>query len=341
MEKTETSTAQSQKSKEVFLAMVGYLGLKSEVQDKVSGKNIILSVTTDEPGRLIGRNGSALDSLGLLMNRILKKDDVNFPKVIVDVDGYDKKSKRERRDKRRSGRDRQEKSRKQEKVVANESVDFSDDDINRYVDEDTNNIKPVTTVPFGEAEAKNERRPNRRRNRRGNDRNDRRRGQNRENRGEKAEEKSAPVEKSEKPSAPAEKPAAAAKPPVEKSAKPSAPAAKPSAPAEKPAAAAKPPVEKSEKPSAPAEKPAPVVEKKSAPVEKPAAKPQMNRLQMECRNVAKEVKRWGDSKMLPPQSDADCKQVLDYFKNDKDLKAEIDTSRSYDDKKRVRVSLKN
>ena len=60
---------------------------------------------------------------------------------------------------------------------------------------------------------------------------------------------------------------------------------------------------------------------------------------MQCRNAAKEVKRWGESTMLPPQAEAECAKVLEYFKNDKDLSAAIDESRSYGDKKRVRISL--
>ncbi|NQZ59066.1 MAG: hypothetical protein HRT88_16560, partial [Lentisphaeraceae bacterium] len=204
MDNTETSTAQSQKGKEVFLSMVGYLGLKSEVVDKVSGKNIILSVTTDEPGRLIGRNGSALDSLGLLMNRILKKNDVNFPKVIVDVDGYDKKSNR--RDKRKSSRDRQERPRRQEKEVAiSEEVETSDDSINRYIDDETNTIKPVTTIAVGESDNKNDRRQNRRRgNRRNNDkntteRNDRRRAPAKDNAEKAKPAVNAPADKAAAP----------------------------------------------------------------------------------------------------------------------------------------------
>ena len=97
------STEQSRKSKDVFVTMIKLLGLEGEVEDKKNGKNIILSVNTEQPGRLIGKNGSSLESLGLLMNRILKKDEVDFPRVIIDVDGYDR-NKKNNRNKKRGGR---------------------------------------------------------------------------------------------------------------------------------------------------------------------------------------------------------------------------------------------
>jgi len=310
----ENSTEQSQKSKDVFLTMVGLLGLKSEVKDKVSGRNIILSVSTDEPGRLIGRNGSSLDNVGLLMNRILKKTDNTFPKVIIDVDGYDKKSKRDRR-KNNNRKDRRQKSDRMEKTaVMTEAA--SDDQINVYVDHETDKLAPVTTVALDHSEKndfngkpqKRERRDNRRGNRRDNNRrNDRRRDDRRE-RAPQNKKEAAPATASNETS----KPENAAPAPV----------------AEKQAAAA----------AAPASNPAPVAEKQAAPADK-GGKP-VNKLQMQCRNAAKEVKRWGEDILLPPLSEGDCQKAIEYFGKEKEVSAQIDNSRSYGEKKRVRISLK-
>ena len=40
-------------------------------------------------------------------------------------------------------------------------------------------------------------------------------------------------------------------------------------------------------------------------------------------------------------AEAECFKVLDYFKNEKELKAVIDEKKTFGEKKRVCVSLKN
>ncbi|MCH2204640.1 MAG: hypothetical protein MK132_02060 [Lentisphaerales bacterium] len=322
----DESTAQSQKGKSVFMTMVGLLGLQAEVKDKASGKNIILSVSTDEPGRLIGRNGSSLDSVGLLMNRILRKEDNTFPKVIIDVDGYDKKSKNDRRNKRKKNNPRHNNNVEKTVVMTEDVVE---EEINLYVDEDSGKVDPVVTVAPGESDERSERprigRDSRRDNRRGRDnRRDNRRGRdnrrdNRE-RGPKQEEK--PVEAAVATGTASQhesKPA-----PAKADSKPQAQEAASSAPKQE----SKSPAPKQEAISAPA------AEKNSS---KPKSSP--NRLQMQCRNAAKEVKRWGEDVLLPPMPQSECEKAIQNFANDKEIKAEFD-SRNYGDKKRVRLSAK-
>ena len=299
------STDQSQKGKEVFMTMVGLLGLNAEVKDKVSGRNIILSVNTDEPGRLIGRNGSSLDNVGLLMNRILKKTDNTFPKVIIDVDGYDKKSKRDKRDKRRNNnrRDKKARSSKMEKTAVMDEV-TGEEKINVYVDHETDSLAPVTTVALdAPAETSPQQRGNRRDNR---GRRDNNRGRRDNNRGRRDNNRSDNRNRNND-----DRPQRQPK-------------------ADKPQEAAQ---ATAEQPKAPAP-----AEQSKAPADK-GGKPQ-NKIQMQCRNAAKEVKRWGEDILLPPQSEADCQKALEYFGKDKELISSIDNSRSYGDKKRVRISLK-
>lgn len=282
----ENSTEQSQKSKDVFLTMVGLLGLNAEVADKVSGRNIVLSVNTDEPGRLIGRNGSSLDNVGLLMNRILKKTDNSFPKVIIDVDGYDKKSKRDKR-KNNNRRDRRAKSSKVEKTAVMTEPP-SEDSINVYVDHETDTLDPVTTVALDSENRREERRPQQRRGRDNNNRRDNRRdNNNRRGRNNDRRSRSQQVDKGS----------------VNEESKP----------------AVEQPQEQSNSSSG-------------------SGKP--NKLQMQCRNAAKEVKRWGEDILLPPLSENDCNKAMEYFKSDNEVNVSIDNSRSYGDKKRVRISLK-
>ncbi|MEN9358577.1 MAG: hypothetical protein RL095_112 [Verrucomicrobiota bacterium] len=105
--------AHAAKSREVFSKMIGLLGLKAEVKDNVNGNKIVLNVLTEEPGRLIGRNGVHLNSLSILMNNILRKDVENFPKVFIDVDGYGKgnNSPSEKRDQEQARREERRKER--------------------------------------------------------------------------------------------------------------------------------------------------------------------------------------------------------------------------------------
>lgn len=292
----ENSTEQSQKSKEVFLTMVGLLGLNSEVKDKVSGRNIILSVSTDEPGRLIGRNGSSLDNVGLLMNRILKKTDNTFPKVIIDVDGYDKKPKREKRKSGGNRKDRKQKQDKMEKTTVMSEAP-ADDQINVYIDHETDKLVPVTTVALNHSDSSDYSRPQKRERRDNRDakRGNRRDGKRTERRRDDKRERAPQAKKEAVPAAVASE---------------SAPAAA---------------------------QPEAVIEQNTSADK--GGKP-VNKLQMQCRNAAKEVKRWGEDILLPPLSEADCQKAIEYFGKENEVNAQVDNSRSYGDKKRVRISLK-
>ena len=49
---------------------------------------ILLDVKTDDPGRLIGRQGQTLSDLQYITNRLLFQQDSGAPKAMVDVGGY-------------------------------------------------------------------------------------------------------------------------------------------------------------------------------------------------------------------------------------------------------------
>ena len=216
----DTQTKESQHSKNVFNTIISLLGQKAEISDKYTGKHIVLNVTTEEPGRLIGRKGIALNSITHLMNLMLKRESPEHPHVIIDVHGI--------------GEDKRERPPRKEK---------------------------------------RERAP--------------RKDNRKDNRNESNEDaNSAPVAKQEAP-------------------------------------------KKDEAPAAKQE-------------EKPKAKPEqkLSRLQLECRNAAKEVKKWGDATYLPAMAEAECFKAIDNFKNDKEIVATIDESRSNGDKKRVKLALK-
>lgn len=69
--------------------MVRLLGIDAEVSAGVIEENRLkLCLNSGEAGRLIGRKGQSLESLELLLNRILKCADEDNPWVPVEVDGY-------------------------------------------------------------------------------------------------------------------------------------------------------------------------------------------------------------------------------------------------------------
>ena len=262
----ETKTQECEKSKRVFETIITLLGQKAEISHKYTGKNIVLNVTSEDPGRLIGRRGIALNSITHLMNLVLKREDSDHPHVVIDVKGLgEEKSERgNRKDKRRN-----------------------------------------------------------------NNRNDKRRNNNRNN--------NANQETASKEGAPAKEEAKIEDAPVKEEANNTL---ENNAPVKEEAKSAPAPEEKA--PAEAKEAPAKEEANQEAPQQKkPEPKKKLSRLEIECRNSAREVKKWGEDTHLPPMNEGDCFKVLDYFKEDKEIVAEIDESRTSGDKKRVKLSLKN
>ncbi len=68
--------------------MLNLLGLKATIQAENRLTKINLVISSDDAGRIIGRKGQNLESLQLVLNRMMQKNDVNCPKVYLDIDGY-------------------------------------------------------------------------------------------------------------------------------------------------------------------------------------------------------------------------------------------------------------
>ena len=69
--------------------MFGYLGLTGEFRLESKPNNRIgVKISSNDVGRIIGRRGQTLESLQLVLNRIVSKDDKEFPLVLLDIDGY-------------------------------------------------------------------------------------------------------------------------------------------------------------------------------------------------------------------------------------------------------------
>jgi len=87
--------------------MFDYLGLSGNFRIEEKGQKLAVKITSDDAGRIIGRKGQTLDSLQLILNRIMFKGDDEFPRIMLDIDGYSsgEREPREPREHRESGDD--------------------------------------------------------------------------------------------------------------------------------------------------------------------------------------------------------------------------------------------
>jgi spoIIIJ-associated protein len=65
-----------------------HLGFEVTVAEQTVDDQLLLDIKSDDPGRLIGRNGQTLGDLQYILNRILFRGDERTPKVMLDVGGY-------------------------------------------------------------------------------------------------------------------------------------------------------------------------------------------------------------------------------------------------------------
>lgn len=75
--------------KEILLQMLHHLGFDdAQIEELDIEGQLMLDVKTDDPGRLIGRQGSTLGDLQYLLNRIIHRGDETTPRIVLDVGGY-------------------------------------------------------------------------------------------------------------------------------------------------------------------------------------------------------------------------------------------------------------
>lgn len=74
--------------KVVLETLLKQLGFEVTIEEHQFDEGLVLDVKTDDPGRLIGRQGQTLADLQYLLNRMLFQGDDSVPKVTVDVGGY-------------------------------------------------------------------------------------------------------------------------------------------------------------------------------------------------------------------------------------------------------------
>ncbi len=74
--------------KAVLETILRHLGFDITVEELHFEDGLVLDIKTDDPSRLIGRQGQTLADLQYLLNRILFEGDDSVPKVTVDVGGH-------------------------------------------------------------------------------------------------------------------------------------------------------------------------------------------------------------------------------------------------------------
>jgi spoIIIJ-associated protein len=74
--------------KETLDTMLGLLGFITEIKEFPHDHGLTLQVYTGERERLIGRNGTVLEDIQLLLNRVLQSEHHDAPKVQVDVEHW-------------------------------------------------------------------------------------------------------------------------------------------------------------------------------------------------------------------------------------------------------------
>lgn len=74
--------------KSILEEMLKLLGFQATVTETNIEGTLLLDVQTDDPGRLIGRQGQTLSELQYIVNRIIFRNDQTAPKVTLDVGNY-------------------------------------------------------------------------------------------------------------------------------------------------------------------------------------------------------------------------------------------------------------
>ena len=89
----EVTDEMIEKSSKTLSTMLDFLGLEGTVKAEKRPSKINLVISSEDAGRIIGRKGQSLESLQLLLNRMMQNGNEDFPKVYIDIDGYSSNGK--------------------------------------------------------------------------------------------------------------------------------------------------------------------------------------------------------------------------------------------------------
>ena len=78
-------------AKELTIGLLERMGVKTAVEGFVKEGNLCLEIRGDQEGVLIGKHGRTLESLQMLINRMVNKRLKNAVRVVLDIDDYRKR----------------------------------------------------------------------------------------------------------------------------------------------------------------------------------------------------------------------------------------------------------
>jgi spoIIIJ-associated protein len=78
----------AERAREVLQAIVDHIGVSATVGVRGEDDHILLDLTGDATGVLIGRRGQMLDALEYVVNRIVARDDAGSARIVVDSQDY-------------------------------------------------------------------------------------------------------------------------------------------------------------------------------------------------------------------------------------------------------------
>ena len=78
-------------AKELTIGLLERMGVRTEVEGFLKEGNLCLEIKGDQEGVLIGKHGRTLESLQMLINRMVNKRLKNAVRVVLDIDDYRKR----------------------------------------------------------------------------------------------------------------------------------------------------------------------------------------------------------------------------------------------------------
>ena len=106
MENTEKMEEIKVKVSKTLATMLDYLALDAKLKIEDKGSKLAVIIASEDAGRIIGRKGQTLESLQLLLNRMMFNAEPDCPRIVLDIDGYSRNNNRPGGDEEGEGDDR-------------------------------------------------------------------------------------------------------------------------------------------------------------------------------------------------------------------------------------------
>jgi spoIIIJ-associated protein len=84
----QPDSAVARRAEQVLSDIVAHIGVTAQVQSSIEDDSVVLQLTGDSSGILIGRKGQMLDALEYMVARIVSRDNSSAVRVIIDCEHY-------------------------------------------------------------------------------------------------------------------------------------------------------------------------------------------------------------------------------------------------------------